>query len=72
LFEAGEYDHIFDIDMGDGVMRKLPYDNGGNPLEAADKFIVREHLNRAYVEQICTFIKNNSIPYQTRDPSEKK
>ena len=46
-------------------MRKLPYDNGGNPLEAADKFIMREGLHRAYVEQISTFIRNNAIPYQT-------
>ncbi len=30
LFEAGEYDHIFDVDLGDGVMRKLPFDNGSN------------------------------------------
>lgn len=50
IFDAGEYDHIFDIDMGDGLIRKLPYDNGGNPLEAADKFIVREGLSRSYVE----------------------
>lgn len=63
LFDAGEYDHIFDIDLGDGLMRKLPYDNGSNPLEAADKFIVREGLNRAYVEQIVSFVKSNSIAY---------
>lgn len=50
MFEAGEYDHIFDIDLGDGLMRKLPFDNGGNPLESADKFIIRENLGRANVE----------------------
>jgi phospholipase A-2-activating protein len=42
LFEAGEYDHIFDVDMGDNVSRKLPFDNGSNPLEAAEKFLIRE------------------------------
>jgi phospholipase A-2-activating protein len=31
IFDAGEYDHVFDIDLGDGLMRKLPFDNGGNP-----------------------------------------
>jgi phospholipase A-2-activating protein len=67
LFEAGEYDHIFDIDLGDGLMRKLPYDNGGNAQEAADKFIVRESLHKGYVEQISTFVRNNSIPYKTSD-----
>jgi phospholipase A-2-activating protein len=50
LFEAGEYDHIFDIDLGDGMFRKLPFDNGDNPLVAADKFLIREGLNKAYIE----------------------
>jgi len=38
LFEAGEYDHVFDVEIGDGVMRKLPFNNGGNSDEAANKF----------------------------------
>jgi len=38
LFEAGEYDHVFDVEIGDGVMRKLPFNNGGNADEAANKF----------------------------------
>ena len=50
LFQAGEYDHIFDVDLGDGMIRKLPFDNGANPLEAADKFVVREQLSRSYVD----------------------
>lgn len=41
-------------------------------MEAADKFVIREHLNKAYVEQINTFIRNNSNPMTTRDASEKK
>jgi hypothetical protein len=54
------------------VLRKLPYDEGTNALVAADKFVIREHLNKAYVEQINTFIRNNSNPMTTRDPSERK
>jgi phospholipase A-2-activating protein len=42
LFLAGEYDHVFDVELGDGVMRKLPFNNGANSLEAADKFCSRE------------------------------
>lgn len=53
-------------------MRKLPFDNGSNPLEAADKFILREGLHKAYVEQISNFIKNQSIPYVTSDNAAKK
>ena len=29
-FDAGEYDHIFDVELGDGIMRKLPFNNGGD------------------------------------------
>jgi phospholipase A-2-activating protein len=45
LFEAGEYDHVFDVEIGDGIMRKLPFNNGANCLEAADKFCSREGTN---------------------------
>jgi hypothetical protein len=31
-------------------MRKLPFDNGSNPMEAADKFLARENLGRSYSE----------------------
>jgi phospholipase A-2-activating protein len=52
LFAAGEYDHVFDVEIGDGVMRKLPFNNGANCLEAADKFCSREGMSRVNVEQI--------------------
>ena len=52
LFKAGEYDHIFDVELGDGVMRKLPFNNGANCLEAADKFCAREMMGKANLEQI--------------------
>jgi phospholipase A-2-activating protein len=60
MFAAGEYDYIFDVELGDGVMRKLPYNAGGNSLEAAEKFCVRENLSRSNVQQIITFIMANS------------
>ena len=50
IFKQGEYDHIFDVDLGDGIMRKLPFDNGSNPLQAAEMFIIREGLSKSYVE----------------------
>jgi phospholipase A-2-activating protein len=49
LFEAGEYDHIFDVELGDGINRKLPFNNGGNPLLAAEKFCSREQLSKSNV-----------------------
>jgi phospholipase A-2-activating protein len=50
LFKAGEYDHIFDVDLGDGVLRKLPFNNGAPVADAADKFCARENLSRDNIE----------------------
>lgn len=57
LFGAGEYDKVIDVDLGDGVYRKLPCNNGANYLETADKFCSREGLSRTYVEQIVQFLR---------------
>ena len=66
-FEPGEYDHIFDVELGDGLMRKIPFNNGGNLLEASDKFCARERYNRSHIDEISKFLKTNSLPYKTRD-----
>ena len=52
LFAAGEYDKVIDVDLGDGVFRKLPCNNGANYSEVSDKFCAREGLGRSYTEQI--------------------
>lgn len=67
-----EYDHIFDVDLGDGIMRKLPYNNGGNPHEAADKFVIREGLSKMMVEQIVAFLKKNALGYKTKEDHERR
>lgn len=72
MFPAGNYDHIFDVDLGDGVLRKLPFDNGSNPLEAADKFVLREGLHKAFCEQISAFIKQNSSKFATSTNAQMK
>ena len=72
MFEEGEYDHVFDVELGDNVMRKLPFNNGGNALLAAEKFCVRESLGRANIEQIRTFVTQHSQPFETRQIKEKK
>lgn len=69
LFEAGEYDHVFDVEIGDGNMRRLPFNNGGNADESANKFCTREGFGKANIEQIIKFIKTNSLPYATREIS---
>jgi len=72
LFEAMEYDHIFDVDLGDGIMRKLPYNNGSNPYESADKFVSREGLSKSMVEQIIGFLKKNALDYKTKEDHERR
>ena len=67
MFEAGEYDHIFDVELGDNIMRKLPFNNGANAIQAAEKFCVRENLGRANIEQIRQHITTHSLSYPTRD-----
>jgi phospholipase A-2-activating protein len=71
LFEAGEYDHVFDVEIGDGNMRRLPFNNGGNADESANKFCTREGFGKANIEQIIKFIKTNSVPYATREISSE-
>ena len=67
LFEAGEYNHVFDVDIGDGVMRHLPFNNGASLADASDRFTAREGLGRSYTEEIVRFLKQNSLQHRTRD-----
>jgi len=56
MFPEGQYDHVFDVELGDGIMRALPFNNGANAIEYAEKFCIRESLGRANVEQIRHFV----------------
>ena len=58
---------MIDVDLGDGVYRKLPCNNGGNYSEVSDKFCAREGLGRSYTEQIVQFLRQNTLPYATRE-----
>jgi phospholipase A-2-activating protein len=60
FFPAGEYDYIFEIDDESGISKKIPFNNGDNPLESAEKFIAREGMSRGYLEQITNFIRQNT------------
>lgn len=52
VFEAGEYDYVFDVEMGDGIHRKLPFNNGANSLIAAELFCMREQIGKGHVGTI--------------------
>ena len=70
FFESGVYDYIFDVDLGDGFLRKLPYSNHENPLTTAEKFLARENLNREYLNEIIQFITKNAQP-NTQRPAQQ-
>ena len=62
FFPAGEYDYVFDVELGNNVILKLPFNNTENPLESAEKFLAREGLGRAYLQEITKFINDNAKP----------
>jgi len=71
-FQPGEYDFIFDVELGSDRMALLPYNAGDNPLVVAEKFCAREVINKSNVSQIVDFIKVNAgsgsggvVPSQT-------
>lgn len=59
-FEAGNYDYIFDVDDESGMPKYIPFNDGANPMEAAEKYCKREGLTKGYIEQIRKFLIQNS------------
>ncbi|ORY58665.1 WD40-repeat-containing domain protein [Leucosporidium creatinivorum] len=61
MYMGQEYDHVFDVDFKDGAPKlKLPYNNGQNAYEAAQKFLFANELPLEYTEQIVEFIDKNT------------
>ncbi|KAH0784730.1 hypothetical protein KY290_004328 [Solanum tuberosum] len=71
LLDGTQYDHVFDVDIGDGEpVRKLPCNRSDNPYDVADKWLLKENLPLSYREQIVEFILQNTGQKQfTPDPS---
>jgi phospholipase A-2-activating protein len=59
-FPAGEYDFVFDVELGEERRAKLPFNKGQNPMNAAVAFLEREKLNRAHLNDVMKFIEQNS------------
>ena len=51
---------MFDVDDESGMPKTIPFNDGGNPMEAAEKYCMREGLGKAYLEQIRKFLMTNS------------
>ncbi|CAL1156760.1 unnamed protein product [Cladocopium goreaui] len=61
VFPAGEYDFVFDIDMGAAVStKKLPFNRGQNPLQAAESFCALHQIHKSNMEDIRQFIQKNA------------
>lgn len=61
MYMGQEYDHVFDVDFKDGAPKlKLPYNNGQNAYEAAQKFLFANELPLEYTEQVVEFIDKNT------------
>lgn len=61
LYEGKEYDYVFDVDISDNAPKiKLPYNRGEDPWMAAQKFIHKNELPQAYLDEVAKFIMTNS------------
>lgn len=61
LYQGHEYDHVFDVNISDDrPALKLPYNQGQNPFEAAQKFCFANELPLEYVDEIVGFIEKNT------------
>ncbi|TFK54682.1 phospholipase A-2-activating protein [Heliocybe sulcata] len=54
------YDHVWDVDIGDGQMLKLPYNESENPYVAAQRFLERNNIPMAHLDAVVRHIEQNS------------
>lgn len=74
LYEGKEYDYVFSVDISDtDPPIKLPYNRGEDPWHTAQKFIHKNNLPQAYLDQVANFIVKNSdtpiLHHQTANSS---
>ena len=70
LYEGVEYDHVFDIDVGEGVPAlKLPFNCTENPYTAAQEFLTKYDLPQAYLDQVADFITKNARAVSEGQPA---
>lgn len=73
VFAEGDYDFIFDVEL-EGRISQLPFNEGGNALVAAEKFVGREKLHKNYIDDITKFLRANGTKKRRKKPviSEEK
>ena len=61
FFEAGEFDFVFGVELGEGgKTAQLPYNRGDNQLVVAEKFCARESIHKGMVQQITDYLRQQS------------
>ncbi|KAL1411377.1 hypothetical protein Q8F55_002333 [Vanrija albida] len=61
LYNGQEWDYVFDVDIAEGVPPlKLPYNVSENPFIAAQRFLEKNELSSAYIDQVVDFIHKNT------------
>lgn len=60
MYEGKEYDFVFDIDVDEGKVLKLPYNRDQDPYTVAQKFIHDHDMPQVYLDQIANFIYKNA------------
>ena len=66
VFKAGEYDYVFDVELEGGITQ-LPFNEGDNILMTAEKFVGREKLHKAYIDDIMKCLRNNTGKKKNRN-----
>ncbi|KAK4053024.1 hypothetical protein OIV83_001758 [Microbotryomycetes sp. JL201] len=71
MYNGQEYDHVFDVDIAEGAPKlKLPYNNGQNAYDAANKFLIANDLPLEYVDEVVRFIDKNTGGVTIGDTSQ--
>ncbi|KAG0204346.1 hypothetical protein BGX28_003701 [Mortierella sp. GBA30] len=70
LYGGVEYDHVFDIDVGEGIPAlKLPFNCTENPYTAAQEFLTKHDLPQDYLDQVADFITKNARAVSQGEPA---
>eukprot|EP01133_Synstelium_polycarpum_P005625 gene5625-6489_t len=59
LLDGVEYDYVFDIDVNEGAMFKIGFNNGMNPYVVAQEFLWKNDLDQSFLEDIAQFLIKN-------------
>lgn len=60
MFPAGNYDQVISVALEDGQPSlKLPYNQGDNTMQIAQRFLTLNQLSMAYADQIRNHIEKN-------------